>query len=82
MKKTYPLLLSVLAIVALLPAAASGQGGGDKKQKDVEVKCPSGIDHSAWDGLLKKHVDGKGLVNYAAWKGSKSDMDALDGYLK
>ena len=49
---------------------------------DVEVKVPSGIDHSAWDRLLKKYVDDKGLVNYAGWKANKDDLDALDAYLK
>ncbi|CAN5245058.1 DUF547 domain-containing protein [soil metagenome] len=80
MKNKLTFLLSVFVITTLLPVVAHAQGG--KKKDEVPVNCPSGIDHSAWDGLLKKHVDEKGLVNYSAWKGSKSDMDALDGYLK
>ena len=48
----------------------------------MEVNCPAGIDNSSWDGLLKKYVDPKGLVNYSAWKNSKSDMDALEAYVK
>ncbi len=67
MKNKLSLFVSLFALVSLLPLVANAQGGGDKKQKDVEVKCPSGIDHAAWDGLLKKYVDGKGLVNYTAW---------------
>ncbi len=82
MKNKITLIFSVIALLSFIPIAACAQSGGDKKEKDMEVKCPSGIDHSAWDGLLKKHVDEKELVNYTAWKGSKSDMDALDGYLK
>ena len=35
-------------------------------------------DHSAWDKLLKKHVDNKGVVNYA---GFKKDYDDLKKYL-
>ena len=49
--------------VALSGLATSCQAA--EKNKDVEVTCPSGIDHSTWDRLLKKHVDDKGLVNYA-----------------
>ena len=82
MKNTLKFLIAGLAGASLLPLAANAQGGGDKKQKDTPVTCPSGIDHGAFDRLLKKHVDEKGLVNYAAWKSSKEDMDALDGYLK
>ncbi|MCA1659599.1 MAG: DUF547 domain-containing protein [Verrucomicrobiaceae bacterium] len=81
MKTKVKLLLGFLAIAALAPIAARAQGG-DKKQKDVEVKCPSGIDHSAWDRLLKKYVDAQGLVNYTAWKNNKEDRQALDTYLK
>ena len=82
MKNKITLIFSVIALLSFIPITACAQGGGDKKEKDMEVTAPSGIDHSAWESLLKKHVDEKGLVNYAAWKGSKSDMDALDGYLK
>ncbi len=39
------------------------------------------IDHSAWDGLLKKYVDQDGGVNYKAWKASTADVQQLDGYL-
>ncbi len=80
MKNKLLQILSVVAIAALTPFAAHAQG--DKKSKDVEVKCPSGIDHSAWDRLLKKYVDAQGLVNYTAWKNDKEDRAALDGYLK
>lgn len=72
--------LSIAALAASISLSAHAQG--DKKSKDVEVKCPSGIDHSAWDRLLKKYVDTKGLVNYTAWKGDQADRAALDQYLK
>jgi len=42
----------------------------------------SHIDHTAWDGLLHKYVDQKGMVQYAAWKRSAEDMQALDKYLQ
>ncbi|RFP66429.1 DUF547 domain-containing protein [Hymenobacter lapidiphilus] len=37
------------------------------------------LDHSAWDGLLKKYVDDQGMVNY---KGFQQDSAALNSYLK
>lgn len=39
------------------------------------------IDHSAWDALLKKYVDIRGLVDYKSWKASAADTKALDAYL-
>lgn len=45
------------------------------------VTVSSEIDHTAYDALLKKHVDAKGLVDYEAWKKSAADMKALRDYL-
>lgn len=42
----------------------------------------SRIDHAAWDGLLHKYVDEKGMVQYSAWKRSAEDMQTLDKYLQ
>ncbi len=39
------------------------------------------VDHSVWDRLLKKYVDDNGMVDYAAWKASKSDTGSLKQYL-
>ncbi len=39
------------------------------------------VDHSVWDRLLKKRVDDNGMVDYAGWKASRSDMGALKQYL-
>ncbi len=66
MKKNIAIVFSLIAAVVLSPAPVHAQDAGKSKAKDVEVKCPAGIDHSTWDGLLKKYVDDKGLVNYAA----------------
>lgn len=38
----------------------------------------SQIDHSAWDGLLKKYVNSQGMVNYTAWKSAAQDVKILD----
>ncbi|MBI2495090.1 MAG: DUF547 domain-containing protein [Candidatus Omnitrophica bacterium] len=42
------------------------------------VSAEPRVDHSAWDAILKRYVNGAGLVNYAA---VKEDRAALDGYL-
>ncbi len=41
----------------------------------------SAIDHSAWDALLKRYVDDRGMVDYRSWKASAGDSRALDAYL-
>ncbi len=66
--------LIIPAFFAVTPAVA--------KEKDKEVSCPSGINHGAWDKLLKKYVNNKGLVDYTGWKNNKADLAALDNYLK
>jgi hypothetical protein len=37
------------------------------------------VDHSAYDALLKRYVDSRGLVNYRAWKAD--DRQTLTAYL-
>ena len=79
--KTKLLLTAIIAVAtAFIPFSSHAQE--DKKSKDMEVGCPSSIDHGPWDRLLKKYVDDKGLVNYTAWKASKDDMDTLDTYIR
>jgi hypothetical protein len=50
--------------------------------QDLHAQGTSGppVEHSVFDGLLKRHVDAAGLVNYKAWKGP--DEEALRNYLK
>jgi len=38
--------------------------------------------HQAWDVLLKKYVNDRGLVAYGDWKRNQTDLSALDSYLK
>jgi len=46
----------------------------------LAVTIPAwGMDHSAWDALLKKYVDEQHRVDYERWKAN--DVAALDGYL-
>jgi len=45
------------------------------------ITVPAGIDHSAWDELLKKRVNATGLVDYSGWKKNPDDVKKLDRYL-
>lgn len=45
---------------------------------DTPESTAAPISHSIWDGLLKKHVDAKGFVNYG---GFQKDEVQLDKYL-
>ncbi len=45
------------------------------------VEVPEGVDNSSYDGLLKKYVNGQGLVAYGRWRASVQDLKALDDYL-
>ncbi|WP_210518601.1 DUF547 domain-containing protein [Hymenobacter terricola] len=46
--------------------------------RPAHVVTTAAVDHSAYDKLLKKHVNDKGLVNY---KGFKADEKAFNQYL-
>ena len=46
------------------------------------VVIPANVSHAAWDTLLKKYVNDRGLVAYADWKKNLTDLQALDSYLK
>jgi hypothetical protein len=48
---------------------------------DSPVSIAAGIDHSAWDRLLGKYVDDRGLVDYSRWKADGADRRALADYL-
>lgn len=39
------------------------------------------VDHAAYDALLRKYVDDRGLIAYASWKADADDVKALDDYL-
>src|SRR6266496_4356128 len=53
-----------------------------RAQTGENVDARAGINHNEFDRLLKKYVDGQGLVNYGAWKTNQADISALDDYLK
>lgn len=83
--------LTTLGVVGLTMAAVLYLG---TQPREAAAKPPLGkqwaasqrismnrIDHSAYDRLLKKHVDEDGYADYAAWKNSASDRRALQQYL-
>jgi hypothetical protein len=67
-----PICLLIFLGLALRTRAQTGE----------TIELPAGIGHGEFDRLLKKYVNEQGLVNYAAWKGDKADLAALDDYLK
>ncbi len=83
--KRSPLLLAFCAVVTVAVASTNATAG---TKVTLGRTVPSGqrvsmdqIDHSAWDALLRKYVDGSGRVDYVGWKRSPRDNAALDGYL-
>ncbi len=87
--KNFLRLLTISAFVITLQSCATLAAGGITSQgqptKQVEGTLTSttanssvNVDHSAWDKLLKKHVDSKGMVDY---KGFAKDQEVLNAYL-
>src|SRR5713101_4411315 len=74
MRRWVLLIIFGLACVGVL-AGARGQ-----TSENVDVR--SGINHGEFDRLLKKYVNQRGLVNYAAWKQNRVDVVALEEYVK
>ncbi len=73
MNKLWVLLTIVGPIFAAITACA---------QTGENVDVRAGIQHDAFERLLKKYVNDRGLVNYGAWKKDAADLFALDEYLK
>lgn len=65
-------LCAALAIALLLPLPAAAKS---------PVEVPADVDHRAYDALLRKYVDERGLVAYGRWKASPADLAGLDRYL-
>jgi uncharacterized protein DUF547 len=90
MRKTVLLSATVLiAASSVAYLACSGQSRQVVVNKDVRDYAGGPdravpldrVDHSTWDRLLQKYVDQDGMVDYTAWKASKSDREALKEYL-
>jgi len=55
------------------PAVVMGQAA--EKADDNKVPTGPDFDHSAFDALLRKHVDAAGMINYAALKQEQAPLD-------
>ena len=64
---------NILVVLGSILLGARGLFGG--------VEVPAGVDHGSYDRLLKKYVNGQGLVAYGRWKASAEDVKALDDYV-
>jgi hypothetical protein len=70
-----PKLLSTILALSMLgmPALGSDSEG---------VPVPANVSHEVWDILLRKYVNDRGLVAYSDWKKNRTDLEALENYLK
>lgn len=69
-------ILSLTLLALALPTSVFA-----KKEEPVKVAIPAGVQHDAWDALLKKYVNAQGLVGYEKWKATAADVKTLDDYL-
>lgn len=74
--KRYAGPLAVLVLAALL-----GSSGCGRSAPAHAIEVPEAVDHTDWNRLLHTYVDDQGLVDYARWKASESDLRALGDYL-
>lgn len=86
MKNVLVVILFTFSVVSCSQANQSAdthnENNFNKNNGEVESNTQSDlsnpVDHSQWDGLLKKYVNDKGMVNY---KGIRKDSVALNKYL-
>ena len=76
---TAPLAFTALAIAALTAFTKLEATPTAPPATSIRVAAP--FDHSAYDRLLKKYVNDKGLVNYKGLKANAADLKAFDAYL-
>jgi hypothetical protein len=72
-----------LRIASVLGAALLAAAGcRPPSAADGGLQVVSGVDHSAWERLLRTYVDEHGLVAYEAWKRTAAGREALDRYIE
>ncbi|UOG77103.1 DUF547 domain-containing protein [Hymenobacter tibetensis] len=78
---SYPFAFGGRVVVAAALLASSVCASSTTLLAAPAVVAPvaAGIDHSAYDKLLKKYVNEKGLVNYKGWK---TEQAAFNQYLQ
>lgn len=75
-------IVTVTVISAATMAGYAGQPAVLGRNVSAGQRTPAHqIDHSTWNILLKKYVDDHGMVDYASWKATPADVQALDDYL-
>jgi hypothetical protein len=74
-RRSRPGTFATIGLLIFTGMIAQAQAG-----ENVDVRA--GISHNAYEAVLKKYVNEQGLVNYAAWKQSKTDLAALEDYVK
>ena len=70
-----------LSTLSLLILAALTAPHALAKDEPKSVEIPTGIQSAAWDTLVQKYVNDRGLVAYGKWKANQADLKALDDYL-
>ncbi len=85
MKRIFIGLFTALTLYSCNLISAAGISSAGQPTKEVNGDLTSStansaenVDHSAWDALLKKHVNAAGMVDY---KGFQKDREKLDAYL-
>lgn len=71
------LAVAPVVLIGVTPALAEPPANEPSRQR-VSLDA---VDHAPFDRLLKRHVDADGYVDYAAWRASGADRQALGGYL-
>lgn len=78
-------IAAVTGIIGLIACGGTATAGSPvyvgKRYAAKHQVSMDRIDHSTWDAILRKYVDGNGMVNYRALKSSAADMQSLAGYL-
>lgn len=74
------MLLAIATIASFASTTNAEENAGQKWPADQWISIDQ-IQHTAFDGLLKKYVDQNGMVNYKAWHQNAQDRKALKDYL-
>ena len=78
---TVPFVL--IGLLALVRPSHAGKkvyvGSNVPESRRVSIDT---IKHTKWDAIVRKYVNGDGLVDYAGLKSSRTDLESLDRYIK
>lgn len=71
----------VARLSRIFALALAGFGLGIATPGAPTVRVPAGIPTTGWGELLRRHVDDRGLVDYAGWRAAPDDLAALDKFI-